>query len=73
MDEKAAKAVTEIFTEVIIAPEYAPSAVEILRAKKNLRVLRAGTLEAVTQLEYRQISGGMLVQTRDCHKLTKAR
>ena len=40
VDEEAAKAVTEIFTEVIIAPEYTTSALEILGTKKNLRVLR---------------------------------
>ncbi|MBA2525212.1 MAG: bifunctional phosphoribosylaminoimidazolecarboxamide formyltransferase/IMP cyclohydrolase [Pyrinomonadaceae bacterium] len=71
VDEDAAKALTEIFTEVVIAPEYTKNAIEILRAKRNLRVLRPGTSEAVDQLEYKQISGGMLVQTRDTHKLTK--
>ncbi len=69
VDEDAAKAVTEIFTEVIIAPEYTTSATSILRAKKNLRVLRTATVSTVDQLEFRQISGGMLVQTRDAHKL----
>lgn len=71
VDKEAAKAVIEIFTEVIIAPEYTTSAIEILRAKKNLRVLRPGTSEAIDELEYRQVSGGMLVQTRDNHKLAK--
>ncbi len=71
VDEAAAKAVTEIFTEVIVAPGYKRSALDILRAKKNLRVLRAGAAGTVDELEYRQISGGMLVQTRDTHKLTK--
>jgi len=69
--EEAARAVTEVFTEVIVAPEYTATAVEILRAKKNLRVLRPGTSEAIDEVEYRQISGGMLVQTRDTEKLTK--
>ena len=71
VDDEAARAVTEIFTEVIIAPEYSTSALEILRAKKNLRVLRLGTSEAAGELEYKQISGGMLVQTRDIRKLTE--
>jgi phosphoribosylaminoimidazolecarboxamide formyltransferase/IMP cyclohydrolase len=71
VDEAAAKAVTEIFTEVIVAPEFTGSAREILGAKKNLRVLLAGAARTVKGLEYRQISGGMLVQTRDTHKLTK--
>jgi len=69
VDEAAARAVTEIFTEVIIAPDFDEAALEILKAKKNLRVLRADKAEALERLEYKQISGGMLVQTRDTHRL----
>ena len=69
VDEAAAKAVVEVFTEVVIAPEYHANALEVLRTKKNLRVLRAGATEPLEGLEYKQISGGMLVQTRDTHKL----
>jgi phosphoribosylaminoimidazolecarboxamide formyltransferase / IMP cyclohydrolase len=71
VDEAAARAVIEIFTEVIVAPDYEPDALEILRSKKNLRVLRAGEPPKREGLEYRQISGGMLVQTRDAHKLKR--
>ena len=71
VDEAAARAVVEIFTEVIIAPDYEPAALEILKTKKNLRVLRAGIPEQKQGLEYKQISGGMLVQTRDSHKLKR--
>lgn len=71
VDEAAARAVTEIFTEVIIAPEYESPALEVLRTKKNLRVLRAAALTRIEGLEYKQISGGMLAQTRDTHKLSK--
>ena len=71
VDEAAARAVIEIFTEVIIAPDYEPGALEILKTKKNLRVLRAGIPEQKQGLEYKQISGGMLVQTRDTHKLKR--
>jgi phosphoribosylaminoimidazolecarboxamide formyltransferase/IMP cyclohydrolase len=72
VDERAAKAVIEIFTEVIIAPSFSASALEILKTKKNLRVLRAGEPKISGQLEYRQISGGMLVQTRDAHRLRES-
>jgi len=71
VDATAARAVTEIFTEVIIAPDYEADAIEVLTAKKNLRVLRAGDSKNVEGLEYKQISGGMLVQTRDTHRLKK--
>jgi phosphoribosylaminoimidazolecarboxamide formyltransferase/IMP cyclohydrolase len=71
VDEAAARAVVEIFTEVIIAPEYEPPALEILKTKKNLRVLQV-TMPAQSQrLEYKQISGGMLVQTSDTHQLKR--
>ncbi|MBD0371658.1 MAG: bifunctional phosphoribosylaminoimidazolecarboxamide formyltransferase/IMP cyclohydrolase [Pyrinomonadaceae bacterium] len=70
VDERAARAVAEIFTEVVIAPDYEDAALEVLRAKKNLRVLRVSDEpRAAEGLEYRQISGGMLVQTRDTHRL----
>jgi len=71
VDEAAARAVSEIFTEVIIAPEYEPAALEVFKMKKNLRVLRAGKAAPTTGLEYKQISGGMLVQTRDTHRLER--
>ena len=70
VDEAAARAVTEIFTEVVIAPAYDEMALEVLRAKKNLRVLRAGELSRAPGLEYKTITGGMLVQTRDTHRLS---
>jgi phosphoribosylaminoimidazolecarboxamide formyltransferase/IMP cyclohydrolase len=69
LDEAAARAVTEIFTEVVIAPDYEEAALEILRAKKNLRVLRAGEPVRAEGLEYKTVTGGMLVQTRDTHRL----
>jgi phosphoribosylaminoimidazolecarboxamide formyltransferase/IMP cyclohydrolase len=72
VDETAARAVTEIFTEVIIAPDYEPAALDVLKTKKNLRVLRAGRPEPIKGLEYKQISGGMLVQTRDTHRMKRA-
>src|SRR5260370_22323738 len=71
VDEAAARAVTEIFAEVIVAPDYESAALEVLKAKKNLRVLRAGEPKPTEGLEYKQISGGMLVQTRDTHRLKR--
>ncbi len=62
-----ARAAKPVFTEVIIAPDFEPEALEILTAKKNLRVLRlpAGMAEAAGSLETRAVSGGLLVQTVD--------
>ncbi|AKK10687.1 bifunctional phosphoribosylaminoimidazolecarboxamide formyltransferase/IMP cyclohydrolase [Corynebacterium uterequi] len=58
-----ADTVKDIFTEVIIAPSYTDEALELLKTKKNLRVLVAERPEM--SYETRQISGGTLVQERD--------
>ncbi|HST52971.1 MAG TPA: bifunctional phosphoribosylaminoimidazolecarboxamide formyltransferase/IMP cyclohydrolase [Pyrinomonadaceae bacterium] len=71
VDEQAARAVTEIFTEVVIAPDFDEAAVEVLKAKKNLRILRAGETGQPTGLDFKRITGGMLVQTRDTHRLKR--
>lgn len=71
VDVAAAQAVAEIFVEVVIAPDFDEAALEVLTAKKNLRVLRAGAAKTSEGFEYKQISGGMLVQTRDTHRLTR--
>jgi phosphoribosylaminoimidazolecarboxamide formyltransferase/IMP cyclohydrolase len=72
LDEAAASEAAKIFTEVIIAPDYDPAALETLQKKKNLRVLKMSSVEQPAGLEYRQISGGMLVQSRDNHKLERS-
>lgn len=59
-----AEQVSEIFTEVIIAPAYEEGAVAILARKKNIRVLVAAE-PTVGGVEIRQISGGLLMQQRD--------
>ncbi len=59
-----AEYVSTIFTEVIVAPAYAPGAVDALARKKNIRVLVAG--EPVGGgAELRQVSGGLLMQEQD--------
>ncbi|WP_431925469.1 bifunctional phosphoribosylaminoimidazolecarboxamide formyltransferase/IMP cyclohydrolase [Micromonospora wenchangensis] len=56
--------VAEIFTEVLVAPDFEPGAVEILQGKKNIRLLRAPAF-APLPAEWRQVTGGVLVQQRD--------
>ncbi|NUL48166.1 bifunctional phosphoribosylaminoimidazolecarboxamide formyltransferase/IMP cyclohydrolase [Cellulosimicrobium funkei] len=60
-----ANAVKDIFTEVVIAPSFAPEALQILAAKKNIRLLRLPEGYARDAVEYKQVSGGMLLQARD--------
>lgn len=56
--------VKPIFTEVIVAPEYEAQALEILSAKKNLRILRLPK-PVRGGYEFKQVTGGLLVQERD--------
>ncbi|MGC4894044.1 bifunctional phosphoribosylaminoimidazolecarboxamide formyltransferase/IMP cyclohydrolase [Micromonospora sp. DT31] len=56
--------VAEIFTEVLVAPDFDEGALELLRAKKNIRLLRAPAF-AARPAEWRQVTGGVLVQARD--------
>ena len=67
LNAEAARAITEIFTEVIIAPEATEEAIAIIGAKKNLRLLLAGGLPDPRGfgLTARTVAGGLLVQTRD--------
>ena len=67
LDAEAAKAITEIFTEVIIAPDATEDAIKIVAAKKNLRLLLAGGLPdpRAKGLTVKSVAGGLLVQSRD--------
>ncbi|MGJ8722095.1 MAG: bifunctional phosphoribosylaminoimidazolecarboxamide formyltransferase/IMP cyclohydrolase [Salinibacterium amurskyense] len=63
----AAESIAPIFTEVVVAPGFEPEALEILKAKKNLRLLQLPEGYTRDSRELRQISGGMLVQELDAH------
>ncbi|CUR59056.1 Bifunctional purine biosynthesis protein purH (Includes: Phosphoribosylaminoimidazolecarboxamide formyltransferase (AICAR transformylase); IMP cyclohydrolase (Inosinicase) (IMP synthetase) (ATIC)) [metagenome] len=59
-----ARQVAEVFTEVVVAPAYDEGAVEILAAKKNIRILQCEPLRRAG-VEMRPVSGGLLLQQRD--------
>ncbi len=65
IDAETATAISEVFTEVLVAPEVQAEALEILSAKKNLRILIVGPPESEAQKEYRAITGGLLLQQPD--------
>jgi phosphoribosylaminoimidazolecarboxamide formyltransferase / IMP cyclohydrolase len=67
LDADAAHAITEIFTEVIIAPDASREAIAIVGAKKNLRLLIAGSVPdpRAAGLTIKSVAGGLLVQSRD--------
>lgn len=59
-----ARTVADIFTEVVVAPGFDDDALEVLTAKKNIRLLEAAA-PARGEAEIRPISGGLLMQHRD--------
>ena len=59
-----AEPLSQIFTEVIIAPEYEPEALEILMKKPSIRIL-TNPITRISPLEMRPLSGGILVQQTD--------
>ena len=67
LDGPAAEAIVQVFTEVIIAPGADAAAMEIIEAKKNLRLLLTDAMPDPTEpgLAFKSVSGGMLVQSRD--------
>ncbi|WP_241251788.1 bifunctional phosphoribosylaminoimidazolecarboxamide formyltransferase/IMP cyclohydrolase [Candidatus Protofrankia californiensis] len=60
-----AEQIAEIFTEVVVAPGYADSAVEILARKPSIRLLECPLPPHPHGVQMRQISGGLLLQSRD--------
>jgi len=74
LDRACAEAITEIFSEVIVAPDFTPEALEVLQKKKNLRLLKA--LRPIRQSTLSDIRGvgadSFLVQDRDLKHVTAA-
>src|SRR6202171_2947369 len=67
LDAEAVRAITEILTEVIIAPDATEEAIAIIAKRKNLRLLLAGSLPdpRAAGLTAKTVAGGLLVQSRD--------
>jgi phosphoribosylaminoimidazolecarboxamide formyltransferase/IMP cyclohydrolase len=64
VDLTMAEQVAEVFTEVVVAPSFTEDALQVLTAKKNIRLLRlAGAARPATEL--RPVSGGLLLQSAD--------
>ena len=73
IDEATALEINQLFYEAIIAPDYTPEALEILRRKKNLRILathvipdsETASAALTSQIDVRSVSGGLLLQSVD--------
>jgi phosphoribosylaminoimidazolecarboxamide formyltransferase/IMP cyclohydrolase len=72
VDAEIARSVIEVFSEVIVAPDYDEEAIEIFKTKKNLRILKLPDASRTPHVAFRQISGGYLVQDEDTHRLDPA-
>jgi phosphoribosylaminoimidazolecarboxamide formyltransferase/IMP cyclohydrolase len=70
MDEETAREIAKTFIEAIAAPDYSPEALAVLRAKKNLRLMRVAP--GADRLVVKSISGGFLAQTADDAKLDRS-
>ena len=62
----AAQEMSNVFYEVVVAPGYEPEALELLRARRNLRILAVPPISGdCVPYDIRPLSGGLLVQTQD--------
>ncbi|MGI6539093.1 MAG: bifunctional phosphoribosylaminoimidazolecarboxamide formyltransferase/IMP cyclohydrolase [Caldicoprobacterales bacterium] len=65
IDEATANEINKIFIEIVIAPDYSPEALEILKKKKNIRILTLEDIQAPVPsntLDMKKVLGGLLVQ-----------
>jgi len=66
LDQEAAEKINEIFTEVIVAPGFSAPVFELLKKKRDRRLIRiAVDLRALSELEIKSIPGGLLLQDSD--------
>ncbi|MDF2094522.1 bifunctional phosphoribosylaminoimidazolecarboxamide formyltransferase/IMP cyclohydrolase [Aquibaculum arenosum] len=74
LDAETASLIVQVFAEVVIAPEIEPAAQEVLAGKKNLRLLRTGSLPdpAARGLALKSLAGGLLLQDRDHGRIAPA-
>ena len=62
VDSKTAEELKKIFLEIVIAPSFTDEALNILKSKKNLRVIKCKIKQQQDKLEYVKVDGGLLVQ-----------
>ena len=63
--EETARQMSGVFYEVVVAPDYEPAALEVLKKRRNLRVLEVPPSSGGGALDLRPVSGGLLVQSPD--------
>ncbi len=73
VDREAAQAVSKQFVEVVIAPSYAPDALQVFAAKQNVRLLTIEPARALNALDMKRVGGGLLVQGTDAYDVAELR
>lgn len=76
IEQDTAELLNEIFLEIVIAPDFTPEALAILQKKKNIRLMKLGSITNAAERQSERlitsVEGGMLVQDSDIHRLTEA-
>ncbi|MTI46719.1 bifunctional phosphoribosylaminoimidazolecarboxamide formyltransferase/IMP cyclohydrolase [Sporosalibacterium faouarense] len=73
IDSKTAELINKIFIEVVIAPSYTDEALEVLKSKKNIRILKLSNIMKKSYRSYdiKKVLGGVLVQERNNHLINE--
>jgi phosphoribosylaminoimidazolecarboxamide formyltransferase/IMP cyclohydrolase len=73
---ETAQLLSEIFLEIVIAPDFTPEALDILMKKKNIRLMKLGEVAAAAERKpewlVTSVDGGMLIQESDVHSVSEA-
>jgi phosphoribosylaminoimidazolecarboxamide formyltransferase/IMP cyclohydrolase len=67
VDDKTASEINKIFVEIVIAPDYTDDALEILKSKKNIRILKLDNIREknLKNIDVKKVNGGLLAQETD--------
>ncbi len=69
VDQMTAEKLNEIFLEIICAPSYSDKALQVLSIKKNRRLIQIKKLSSPHELQFKNVPGGILAQTKDNSKI----
>ncbi len=74
VDKETAEEINKIFVEIIIAPSYTFNALEVLKQKKNIRIMKLDNILTVncSEIEIKNVSGGLLAQELDLEDFKEA-
>lgn len=72
VDEATAEKLNEIFTEIVVAPSYSQKALDLLKTKKNRRIVQLKKDFDPNELQVKSVAGGLLVQEKDNSKIDES-